>query len=328
MDTEKPLVTLVGLGLIGASIGLGLRQAEAAERVTGHDPDRRAADQAKDVGAVDRTDWNLVSACEKADLVVLATPLGAIKPTLEALAPHLKPGCVVLDTASVKGPVLAWAAETLPAEVQFVGGNPIVGASLGGRWGTKAARADLFEGSLFCIVPPAAAEEQAIRLTSNLVSLLGAKPLFVDPVEHDGLLAGMEHLPAFLSLALLEMATGQPSWRELRKVAGPTFETGTHLAATSPDAHGDLFVANRENLLRWLDTFADTLSSLRQALEDDDPEALSERVAEALEARAEWMQDRAHGDWAEGVRPELPERPNLLEAVVGSFFGRRSRREP
>lgn len=171
MSKEKPRVTIVGLGLIGSSMGLALRQARLTSTVVGHDIDRRVAGQAKKVGAVDRTDWNLVSACEESDVILLATPLDAIEPTLEAIGPDLRPGCVVIDTATIKEPVMAWAASKLPDGVHFVGGDPLPGPAASGLSGVEAARADLFENGLFCVVPSPSANEDAVKLTIDLVQI-------------------------------------------------------------------------------------------------------------------------------------------------------------
>jgi len=327
VSTEKPRVSIVGLGLIGASLGLALRGTETVSGVVGHDPDRKAIEQAKRLGAVDRTEWNLISACEKSDLVILATPLAALQPTLEALGPHLKPGAVVMDTASLKGPVLAWAKEFLPEGVHFIGGNPIVVVPPGAPPGTEAARADLFREGLFCLVPAPGVDERAVQMASNLVALLGAKPLFIDAAEHDGLLAAVEHLPVLLSLALLEMTIDQPTWRELRKMAGTPFELATHLSAADPGTYGTLSVANRENLLRWIDAVASSLASVRETLAESDAETLTRRFAEAAKERDLWLQERATGTWVESEPPEMPERLGLMQLLFGSFLSRGGRRE-
>ena len=327
MSIEKPRVSIVGLGLIGASLGLALRGAEAVSSVVGHDPDRKANEQAKRLGAVDRTDWNLISACEKSDLVILATPLAAIQPTLEALGPYLKPDAVVMDTASLKGPVLAWADEFLPDEIHFIGGDPIVAVPPGAPQGIEAARADLFRDGLFCLVLTPSADERAVQMASNLVALLGAKPLFIEPAEHDGLLAAVEHLPTVLSLALLEMAIDQPTWRELRKMAGTPFELSTHLPSTDPGSYGTLSVANRENLLRWIDALAASLASIRETLAEGEAEALTRRFADAAKERDLWLQERVTGTWVEGEQPKMPERVGIMELLFGSFLSRGGKRE-
>ncbi len=213
-------------------MGLALRNANLTSAVVGHDIDRSVAGKAKKVGAVDRTDWNLLSACDGADLVILATPVDAIEPTLEAIGPELRPGCVVIDTATIKEPVMAWAAAMLPDGIHFVGGDPLPGPAAAGLSGVDAARADLLENALFCVVPSPSANEEAVKLAIDLVQIFGAKPLFLDAVEHDGLVAAVEHLPMILALALTETLVHQPAWRELRKVAGASSgnrdETGCH----------------------------------------------------------------------------------------------------
>jgi prephenate dehydrogenase len=322
MSAPKPRVTIVGLGLIGSSIGLALREAQATSMVVGHDRERDVSLQ----GAVDRTDWNLISACEESDLVILATPLSGIETTLKAIAPYLKPGCVVLDTASIKEPVMAWAAETLPDTAHFVGGDPIVSGSVEGRGGPEAARADLFRNSVFCLVPPLEADEHPIQMAANLVSILGAKPIFFDAVEHDGLLAGVDHLPVIVSLALLEMAVDQPTWRELRKVAGSSFEMATRLAGADPGIYSDLADATRDNLVRWIDEFSAALASIRQALLEGD-EDLSKRFDTALIERAKWLKDQESGQFDEGLRQELPERPSMMGMFLGGLWPRRERKK-
>lgn len=328
MNIPKPRITIVGLGLIGGSMGLALKEAGVASVVVGHDKERTVGNQAKKLGAVDRTDWNLVSACEKSDLIILATPVGAIEATLKAIGPYLRPGCVVVDTASLKGPVLTCAKEILPDGVHFVGGNPILSGSAKGQGGLGAARADLFHNSLFCVVPSPTADPTAVKLVTDLVSILGAKPLFFDPAEHDGQLAAVEHLPAILALAMMETVMHQPTWRELRKVAGSAFEANTHLVTIDPTAHSDLYLSNRDNLLHWIDLFSASLASIRQALADNQSEAIAERFKNALEERGKWLLDRAEGRWHEGHQQEMPSKTSMVDSLFGTFWRRTLKKEP
>ena len=153
----KPRITIVGLGLIGSSIGLALSREQRDFEIIGHDKSSAAAGQAKKLQAVDKTEWNLISACDGAGLVILALPLGAIRETMQAVAGELAEGAVVMDTASVKAPVQAWADELLPSNVPFVGTNPIVGSD---ATGDITARADLFEGRLWAICPSPSTDER------------------------------------------------------------------------------------------------------------------------------------------------------------------------
>ncbi|MBN1138562.1 MAG: prephenate dehydrogenase/arogenate dehydrogenase family protein [Anaerolineae bacterium] len=331
MSKPKPQITIVGLGMIGGSMGLALRQAGAALAVIGHDIDTGIANQARKLEMVDKVEWNLISACEKANLIILATPVAAIELTLKAIAPYLRPGCVVIDTATLKAPVLAWAEAILPKEVHFVGTDPIVvgqpspatqsgqAAEKARATGLEAARADLFKDALFCLVPAQDADPSAVKLAADLAAILGAKPFFLDATEHDSLLAAVDHLPAITALALLEMATGQASWKEMRKVAGLPFELATHMASTDPSSYGDLAVANRDNMLRWIDALSASLASLRQELAEGTQEALAERFAKAVAERDRWLSDRATRQLLEIPHGgQMPSRGDLFDAFLGS----------
>jgi prephenate dehydrogenase len=327
VSASKPRISIVGLGLIGGSIGLALRQAGLASSVIGHDREPFANREAKKLGAVDRAEWNLISACEGSDFIILATPVGAIEETLKAIGPYLRPGCVVMDTASLKGPVVAWAAQHLSDQVHFVGGDPILSATIRGQGGLAAARADLFKGGLFCLVPPATTDSDAVKLAADLVSLLGAKPFFLDVEEHDGLLAAVDHMPMLLALAMVETLIRQPAWRELRKVAGPAFEASTQLITPSSVGYSDLFVLNRDNVVRWIDELVASLDSIRGALVEEEMEALLDRFLTAQEERQKWLADRATGEWNEELRAEMPPRMSIMDSLFGTFWRRKPKRD-
>ncbi len=310
----KPRITIVGLGFIGGSIGLALRQAQDDFEVVGHDREPQVAAQARKLGAVDRTDWNLISACEQADLIIIATPLLGVKQTLEAIAPYLKKGCLITDTASLKVPVLDWADQLLPPEAHFVGGNPIVVTS---SMGLEAARADLFAGSLYCLIPSPQAAPQAVQLATDLVSLLRARPYFLDAAEHDGLVAAVDQLPSILSLALLRAVTGGASWREMRKLAGGLFEKATHSGSHDQAAYRDACLLNSQNVVRWIDSCQAHLNQLKEWLTTEDEDRLREAFADSLAARQKWLQEREEGRWDLDERPEMPPPPSFLKRFIG-----------
>ena len=309
----KPRITIVGLGLIGNSIGMALSQGKRDFEIVGHDRESAAAGLARKMTAVDKTDWNLLNACEGADLVILALPVQAVRKTLEALANELKPGCVVMDTASIKVPVLEWAEEILPDTVHFIGTNPIVSSD---ESGGQAARADLFENTTWAICSSASSHQSAVRMAADLAERLGSKPLFLDAIEHDGMLAAVEHLPAVLSATLVASVTSQPSWREMRKLAGGQFEVTTRLASADPEVLRDAALSNRDNLTRWIDNYIEHLQAWRDVIAANDEEALEERFVSTQEARQTWQKERRLGYWDEG-QPEMPEKPGMLTSLLG-----------
>ncbi len=311
--TERIQVTIVGTGCIGTSIGLALRQTDQPFFIVGHDKETSHAGAARKLKAVDKTDWNLIGACENADIVILAMPLSGIEDTLRALASHLKQGCVVTDTASLKEQVVRWADELLPETVSFVGGNPVV-SSTGS--GPDAADANLFRGSLYCITPASNVHPDAVNLVSSLVSLLGGSPYYLDAAEHDGLMAGVEHLPQALALALVNGTVHEPVWREMRKLAGGGFERISALIGEDPDALSSLLLANKDNLVRWLDAYVSALGTVRALVAEGEHESLAQSIDRAVIARRQWLKDQ-RDKFAE-IRPAEVERAGFLRQF---FFG-------
>src|SRR5690349_9193909 len=181
-------VAIVGLGLIGGSIGLGLKRwateqakgGSAPLQLIGFDTDLDQQSYAKKINAVDKTEWRLPNAIDGADIVILATPVGAMQELLTDITPYLKEGAIITDVGSTKADVIKWADEILPPSVSFVGGHPMAGKaiSIGG------ADADLFKGATWVISPSVRANDSALRNVLGLVAALGAEAFFVDPAEH------------------------------------------------------------------------------------------------------------------------------------------------
>ncbi len=315
-------VTVVGLGCIGTSIGLALREREPDLEAIGYDADGGRAREALRLGAVARVAPNLPAACKEAGLVVLALPLPEVRGALEAIAPHVREGCVVTDTARLKAPVLEWAREVLPEGVHFVTGAPIPGPAVGEmEWlaGPEAARADLFEGGLYCITPDQETHPDAVTVLLGLARGVGARPLFLAPIEYDGLRAGVGDLPALIAVALLRATVDSPGWQDMRKIAGYDFATITGPAALPPSSLWEPALLNRENLLRRLDMFLEELARIRQWLLESDVESLEAAYTQAAEGRARWLKERAEGVWEHPA--DLGEIPSLGEQLGRLLFG-------
>ena len=285
-------ITLVGLGLVGSSFGLALKQTGAEFEIVGHDKDRSAAKRAHKNGAVDRTEWNLVSACYGADLVILSIPISGIQSTLAAIAQDLNKGCVVTDTASLKVPVLEWARESLPGTVHFVGGHPIIAALPDSLLSLSA---DIFAGATYCLTPGTDTPPQALQAISDLVEAVGAKAFYLDAVEHDSLIAAVEHTPLLLALALQDMARKSPSRREMIQLCGLDYDSAMQPLAGDAEGLADLCRLNADNLVRWLDAFQAELSRVRELVASQDSESLRALFGEALESRAGWAREQLEG---------------------------------
>jgi prephenate dehydrogenase len=314
---EKLQITIVGLGLIGSSAGLALRRYGDKVSIVGHDKDSKLAAKAKKMGAVDRTEWNLINAVGEADRVLLALPAEQIKSTLATIANDLKTGCILVDTSEVKVAVLQWAAELLPKEVHLIGGHPIVMVE---NPGIEGASASLFENKLFCLTPDAGSPASAVRLAADLAEAMGAKPFFLDAAEHDSMIAAVEHVPSLLAGAVLEAICASSGWQDMRKLAASQFYSSTLIMAESGPAAADACVANREHILYWLDQLISGLRVWRQNLADGNIEALARAIDMGLDARGGWLSALSSGNWEEIITPELPTSGTLMRSMIG--FGR------
>lgn len=278
-------VAIVGLGLIGGSIGLALRKAQAAQHLAGYDLGCGVSEQARRVGAIDQPYDALADAVRGADLVVLATPVGAMHALLQAIVPLLTPGTIVTDVASTKAQVMHWANELLPTSVPFVGGHPMTGKELSG---VEAADATLFQGRIYCLTATEQTNSTAIARVSSFVELLGARVRFMHPVEHDEQVAGVSHLPFLASIALVQTVASDDSWNDAAILAASGFRDMSRLAAGSPEMYRDICLTNSEAITHWLDTYIASLQGMREQIAQRD-RSLGETFAEAQQARQYWQ---------------------------------------
>jgi len=313
-------IALIGLGWIGSSIGLSLKRAGAKFELVGHDKDHDAARSAQKSGCVDRTEWNLISACDGADLVVISTPLAGIKSTLSALGRELKAGCVVTDTASLKVPVLEWAHEFLPSTVHFVGGHPIVERP---RSTGSGPAADLFDGTIYCLTPTPTAPPEALQRASDLAEAVGAKPYYLEAAEHDGLIAAVEQLPLLSAMALQTIASESPSHREILRLSGADLTTATQGLAGEAEELAQVCTLNADNVSRWLDSLLAKLAALRASVAGRDGESLQKAFAQALEARERWARKHA----AEGPEVDYGDFSMSRMMLGGAFRSRKPQGE-
>jgi prephenate dehydrogenase len=311
-------ITIIGTGYVGTSIGLALKAQKTEAEIVGHDADYGKSSAAKKLGALDRAEWNLPAALEGAALVIVATPLSAIERLFSLMAEFLAPGCVVTDTASLKGPVLGWAETYLTGRVSYVGGNPIV-ADAGT---TRKPSATIFQNKTYCIVSPPTATDKAIDQVIRFVATLGAVPLFLDPVEHDSHVAVVGQLPMILASTLMTVAAANPAWRDGQRLAGPSFGTATALALTNPAEQQAQLRANRETVLRWIYALRAELGEVARMLENETAEDLTKALAAAQDHRARWEP---------GLGPEMdvtaPELPRARDQFSSFFLGKLGNRQ-
>ncbi len=278
-------VAIIGLGLIGGSIGLALHKAKTVQQVTGYDLGKGVSDRARKVGAIDQPYSALADAVRGAELIILATPIGAMRSLLQNIAGSVTPGAVVTDVASTKTQVISWAEEFLPSSVSFVGGHPMIGKEVSG---VEAADANLFQNRVYCLTPTTRTAGTAIDKVSSFVESLGARVRFLEPAEHDGQVAGVSHLPFVASAALMNTVANSPAWGDAAMLASTGFRDMSRLAAGNPEMYRDICLTNSEPLVRWLNDYITTLHQLRNQIAAHDPK-LDETFAQAQQARLKWQ---------------------------------------
>mgnify|MGYP005843158555 CR=1 FL=1 len=259
-------VAIIGLGGIGASVGLALQHTELGYVLIGYDACMDTDLEALAIGAVDHPAES-IAACAHADLIVIATPPRAIPELFQQLAPHLFPETVVTDVASVKAPVLEWAQAYLPYPNSFVGGHPIAGTE---RHGIYAARADLFQGAAWVLTPTSHTDPDALQCVKAFVQNIGAFPVTMDATQHDREFALLSFLPHALAFSLAALHRENPT----HLIGGGSWRSATRVAQSDPALWAELMALNREPTRQWLEQLIQRLQQLADALTQGDVDAL------------------------------------------------------
>ena len=318
-----PKIAIIGTGLIGTSLGMALKRSQIKELyVVGTDSEHHSRSGAQKKGAFDKVESRLFPALDDADIVVLATPVMAMKDLMQVIGEELKPGCVVTDVGSSKGVVLEWADQYLPDTVDFVGGHPMAGKETPGP---EEAEAELFIGKTYCVIPSQKASQKAVAEVTTLVEAVGAKPYFISIDEHDSFVAAASHLPFLLSMALVGCTSKSSNWEDIAQLASSGYRDISRLAAGDPVMHRDICVSNPKPIVAWIDAFIRELHDFRQMLDSEtepDPDAVKTIFEQANEARAKWMAGAVTLD-SRGYSPHS-ELPNFGESMGEMFMGRRA----
>ena len=324
-------ISIIGLGQIGASIGLALAGQKEKIHRSGNDREPTVTRKAEKIGAIDQTYYNLPALVRQADVVILAVPVDEIRETLKSIALDLKEGAVVLDTTPVKSAVATWAAELLPPERHLVAWLPALNPAylLESAAGIDAAHADLFKDSLVFITHPRGVNEQAVKLAADLATLVNARPFFADPEEVEGLLAANHMLPQLAAAAVLNVAQAQPGWDEGRKLAGQVFAQATQplMRLDETVQLGQAILLNHSNVVRLLDNLITTLQDLREIIARQDGTALQTWLSRAVKGRETWLAERQENQWGLGNQQfgDLPTSGQVFGQFIG--FGRRKERK-
>lgn len=273
-------VALVGVGLVGGSIGLALRTNSDHYVISAYDQDSETAEAAVAQGVAPTVAESARTAASGADLIVIAVPVSSIVDVAAEIAPGLSHGAVVTDVGSVKAPIVSGMYDVLPHGVHFVGGHPMAGSE---QAGIQAASADLFVNACWAITPTAESDPEAVRTVHRLVTALGAAPLSLDPVVHDTVVAVVSHLPQVASSSLMNVASAHAQQASVLAMAAGGFRDMTRIAGGAPHIWEDILIENAAAVRTMLDDYSAALEGFRDAL--DDRERLHELLESARAAR-------------------------------------------
>ena len=275
-------ITIVGLGLMGASLAGGLRNK--CRRVVGVARRAESIEIALARGFIDSGTSDVAKGVSEADVVVLATPVRAILRQLPEIAPLLPEGCLLMDLGSTKGRIAAGMAQ-LPDHIQPLGGHPMCGKE---KSGIEVADPALYKGCTFILSPLERTSEEALALGRALAEAVGANPLILEPGRQDFLVATVSHLPYLLACALVATADATTSQDPAAwEVVATGFRSTSRLAGSDVTMMTDILLTNREEVLKALDTYQDHLREMIRLVEDEDEERMREVLGAIRETRRE-----------------------------------------
>ncbi|MDQ2687598.1 MAG: prephenate dehydrogenase/arogenate dehydrogenase family protein [Armatimonadota bacterium] len=275
-------VAIIGVGLIGGSLGMALKTRRLAANVVGIGRRPERLQQAVQMGAIDRATTDLHTGLADADIVVLCTTIGNILETLPDVLEHVKADAVVTDVGSAKTQIVA-RAQSAP---HFVGSHPMAGSE---RTGVEAATPLLFQEATWALTPTDDTDPRALQTIRTLAQEIGAATLVLPPETHDALVAVTSHLPHVMASALMRQAADiRAQTPEIRRLAAGSFADMTRVAAASPDIWRDVCLSNRDAILSALTAYRAQLDALQAAVEAADPAALEAFFAEGAAAKRDW----------------------------------------
>ncbi len=283
-DTDFGNITIIGVGLLGGSLGLALKAADAASHIVGVGHRQSSLDAALETGTVDSVTLDPAKGVRDASLVVLCTPVGLFERLLKTIAPALPTGAVVTDVGSTKAVVVTTAERVLPDATRFVGSHPIAG---GEQRGVTFARADLYEGKSCVLTPTPRTAPAALQRIRRFWKTLGMRTVELTPARHDRVLARVSHLPHALAALLVNLQGDE----EL-DLAGTGFMDATRIAGGDPTMWRDIFLSNRRAIRQAAGALARQLDSLLALLEQADGNGLAKLFARAQRRRADILERR------------------------------------
>ena len=282
----KKHITIIGLGLIGGSLGLALKREDQGVHITGFDRSYVTADKAYRRGIIDTVAPSVKTACEGADFIIFATPVNTTVSLMEEASDwNLKKDVIISDTGSTKSPIMEAARCLIEKGFTFIGGHPMAGSH---KSGVTAAKGHLFENAYYILTPALDESEERIQSLSDLLSPTKGKIVILDALEHDRMTAIVSHFPHLVASSLVGRLAAQESAQPfVKKLAAGGFRDLTRIASADPTMWRDITIQNRRELLEQLDGWLQEMNHVREMIVNNDPEKIFDFFNDAKKFRDE-----------------------------------------
>ncbi len=324
-------VAVLGLDRLGVSIARRLRTyaekgGQHQFQLIGYDSREDFEKPARKQKVFDKVERQPHAAVGSADLIIMNLPYEDLQAGYELIASSLREGVVILDSAVIKQPSIEWVSQFLSEEHHWIGFTPVINAEFmfEHQLGPEYASDDYLHGSTIYLTPSVASMREAIDLAANFAAILGGKPHFLDPAEHDSLTTVTEEIPQLLSIAAYSAAMRHNAWADAQRLTNPPFNVLTrYLLTHHPDALRDEWLANREGLVRAIDDLLSTLHDVRDRLVEGDEAAIEAFLIAASDDYQEWINKRHKGDWGEQTTSRMDYDTSIAGSLFGGAIGRR-----
>ena len=277
-------MTVIGVGLLGASLAKACKERGLVDEIAGYGRNREDLEKAKALDIIDHCPANLEEAVSDADLIVLCTPVSTIVPLIQNLISQVKPGALITDVGSVKGPVVEGADKLVPEGIFFVGSHPIAG---GENSGLEASTANLYLDAKCIVTPTEKTDKTALEKISALWQTVGMKVISLPTDEHDFIFGAVSHLPHIVAYALMNTlgVLKTPDNHDITAFSGAGLKDITRIASSDPVMWRDICLSNRNHSLDLIDRFQNKLEKIRSIIEKGDGQELKKEFEAANKYR-------------------------------------------
>lgn len=276
-------IAIIGLGLIGGSLGLALKAVGGGElRIVGVPRRAETVDQAIKLGAIDEGTTDHVKGVVDADIIFICTPINLIIEVIKEIGPALKKGAIVTDVGSSKQLIVSEAEKAMPKGAYFIGGHPMAGKE---TFKLEAAEAGLFQGKKWILTPTSKTSRKALEKVSSLIGQLGAEVVEMEPRIHDLTVAAVSHMPLAVAASIVTAIAGSEQNELMAKVASSGFRDTTRVASGDPILGVDMFITNKKAVLKMIGSFKKSLTNLEKLIKTGNGEKIRAELEKAKQFR-------------------------------------------